>query len=261
MKLKLFLTAMFALSVPVILNAGTIMYKTESKGEEYTLSKIKIVSIAKNTITIKQDNAVRTIPLRYLVSYYDTDISTGGEFADNTCDYSITISDVDMPKTGYTYVKSKKSKRKKVSECEIKFSINKKYEKGKTEAIRMPYFYLFVLTTSSEAYGRLPVFIYSYPKESKVASKTYDEAKIIESVNSMKRPRINYDVKSHLGKAGDSLKYSGGYPPIKISLRGIKNQTIIAYHLEVWGKDKVVAIKDWNDSTKYRVGKNWWKRY
>lgn len=251
---------MFALSV-AILNAGTIVYKTSSKSEEYTLAKMKIISIDKKTITIKHDSAVRTIPLHYLISYYDTDIASGGEFADNTCDYGVSINDVDMPKTGYAHTQSNKIKTRKTSNCEIKFSINKKYEKGKTEAIRMPYFYLFVLTTSSESYGRLPVFTYSYPKEAKVTSQTYDEAKIIAGVTSMKRSRINYDGKSYLGKASNSLKYSGGYPPINISLKGIKGQKIIAYHIEVWGKDKIVATKDWHDTTRHSVGQNWWKRY
>ena len=76
MNLKSFiisLTLIFALA----LNAGTIIYKTSSKSEEHILPKVKIVSISERTITIKHGGGVRTIPLSYLIGYYDTDIEAG----------------------------------------------------------------------------------------------------------------------------------------------------------------------------------------
>jgi hypothetical protein len=244
-------------------DAGTIIYKTSSKDEEHILPKVKIVSIAQRTITIKHGGGVRTIPLSYLIGYYDTDIEAGS-FEDNTCDYSVTVRKIDMPETGYEIKKTKKSKKRTTAECEIEFSVNKKLEKGKSKSIRMPYFYLFVLTTSSESYGRRPVYTYYYPDEAKVSSKTYDEAKIIEAVTAMKRPRLYKNNSTpRLGKGHKSLSYTSGYKPIKISLKKIRGRRIIAYHLEVWGKKKKILEKNWRDSS-YKtsdIGKNWWKRY
>ena len=260
MKLKLFLTSLLTLSI-VILNAGTIIYKTSAKSEKHTLAKVKIISIARKTVTIKHGKGVRTIPRNYLYAYYDTDIDTGN-FADNTCDYMVVSISVKMPGTGYTYkkVKKKKKKSKSVSNCEIAFAVNKKLKKGESKAVRMPYFYLFILTTSSKSYGKRPIYSYYYPDEAKIKSSTYDEAKIIEAINSMDRPRIYHGGKTHLGKIG-KLSTAGGYKPAVIPLKGIKNQRIIAYHLEIWGKDKMIAKKDWRDSSRHDVGKNWWKRY
>lgn len=260
MKLKLFFTAMFALSV-VVLNAGTIIYKTSAKSETHTLAKVKIISIAKRTITLKHGKGIRTIPLSYLNSYYDTDINTG-DFADNTCDYTVSIRDIKMPKTGYTYkkIKKKKKKSKKVSNCEIEFAVNKKVKKGDSKAIRMPYFYIFVLTTGSKSYGKRPIYMFYYPDEAKIKSKTYDEAKFIEAVNSMDRPRIYHGGRTGFGKIS-KLSSASGYKPVVIELKGIKKQRIIAYHLEVWGKNKMIYQKNWHENTHYKVGKNWWKRY
>lgn len=125
----------------------------------------------------------------------------------------------------------------------------------------MPYFYLFVLTTGSESYGRRPVYTYYYPTEAKVSSKTYDEAKIIEAVTAMKRPRLYKNNNStRLSTGHKSLSYSSGYKPIKIPLKKIRGKRIIAYHLEIWGKSKKILEKNWDDKS-YKVGKNWWKRY
>lgn len=260
MKLKIFLTSLFTLSIAV-LNAGTIIYKTTPKGEEHTLAKVKIISIAKKTITIKHGKGIRTIPLSYLTSYYDTDID-GGNFADNTCDYTVSIRSVEMPATGYTYknIKNKKKKSRSVSKCEIEFTVNKKIAKGQTKSVRMPYFYLYVLTSSEKSYGKHPIYTYYYPDEAKVRSSTYDEAKIIEAVTSMERPRRYYGARTSYGKVG-KLSSVGGYKPAVIELKGIKTKRIIAYHLEIWGKNKIIAQKNWHDNNRHKVSKEWWKRY
>jgi hypothetical protein len=257
MKTKIFFISLFILAMTV-LYGGTIIYKSGAKSEEHTLAKVKIISIDKKNLTIEHSGGVRTIPLAYLINYYDSNISSG-EFIDNTLDYKLSIRKIEMPKKGYTYKKVKSKKTKKVSDCEIEFTVEKQYEKGKSKSIRMPYFYLFVLTTATESYGRRPVFSYYYPKEAKVKAETYDKAKIIEVVTAMKRPRIYNGNRSYLGKAG-KLSPASGYRPITISLKRIKGQTIIAYHLEVWGKNKIIATKDWKE-IRASVGKNWWKRY
>lgn len=259
MRLKLLLVNIFALNI-IYLNAGTIIYKANSKGKENILGDVKIVSIAKKTITIEKDGGIRTISLGCLISYYDTDID-GGTFEDNTCDYAVTVREIKMPETGYEYKNAKKSKKKtkSVSECEIEFSVNKSPEKGESKSIRMPYFYLYVLTTGTESYGRRPVYTYYYPKEAKITTKVYDEAKIIEAVNSMKRPRIYNEGKAHFEGSVGKLTM-GGYKPISISLKGVKEKKIIAYHLEIWGKNKMIIEKNWKKSN-YKVGKDWWKRY
>ena len=261
MKTKIFLTSLFALGI-MALNAGTIIYKTSKNSEKNILAEVKIISISKGAVTIKHGKGIRTIPLSYLSAYYDTDINSGG-FADNTCEYTVSIRDIKKPETGYTYKKIKKSKKKKreTSNFEIEFAVQKKAEKGKSKSIRMPYFYLYVLTTGNKPYGKRPILFFCYPDEAKVRSKTYDEAKIIEAVNSMERPRIYHGEKSSFsGKIG-KLTSASGYRPAVIPMKGVKNHRIIAYHLEIWGKDKMIAQKDWKESTRHSVGKNWWKRY
>lgn len=259
MKLKLLLINIFALMI-VCLNAGTIIYKTSPQDKENILGDVKIVSIAKKTITIEKDGGIRTIPLSYLISYYDTDID-GNTYEDNTCDYTVSLKEVEMPETGYEYknVKKSKKKTKKISECEITFSIVKKPEKGESNTIRMPYFFLYVLTTGTEQYGRRPVYTYYYPKEAKITTRVYDEAKIIEAVNSMKRPRIHH-TDSHVQGSVNKQLSVGKYKPITISMRGVGTKKIIAYHIEVWGKSKMIGEKNWKNSS-YKVGKDWWKRY
>jgi hypothetical protein len=165
-----------------------------------------------------------------------------------------------MPESGYTYERNKKTKKKskKTSECEIEFSVNKKYDKNTSKTIRMPYFYLYVLTSSSESYGKRPVYTYYYPKEAKVKSKTYDKAKVIEAVRALERPRIYNDGRDKFAKAIG--KIDSGAHSFKISLKGIKNRQIIAYYLEVWGKEDIIYQKSWHD-VKYNPGKDWWKRY
>jgi len=261
MKTKIFLISLFALSI-MVLNAGTIIYKTSKNSEKNILADVKIISIAKGTITLKHGKGVRTIPLSYLSAYYDTDIDSQG-FADNTCEYTVSIRDIKMPETGYTYTKAKhkKTKTKKVSDFEIEFAVQKKIEKGKSQNIRMPYFYLYVLTTATKSYGKRPVYSFYYPDEAKVRSKTYDEAKIIEAVTSMDRPLIYHGAKSGFGGKIGKLTSASGYRPAVIPMKGVKNHKIIAYHLEVWGKDKMIAQKDWKDSLSHSIGKNWWKRY
>ena len=260
MKLKLLLLSLITLNI-VILNAGTIIYKTSAKGKEYTLAKVKIVSISKGKITIKHGKGIRTIPIKYMKAYYKTDIQTGS-FQDDTCDYIVSIRDIKVPETGYSYTKVKKSKKKlkSISNFEIEFAVNKKPQKGKTKVVRMPYFYLFVMTTRTKNYGQRPVYTYYYPSEAKIKSGTYDEAKIIEAITSMDRPRIYPGGKSYSGKIS-RLSYATGFKPIILPMKKIQGRKIIAYHLEVWGKDKLILEKNWNDGASHTVGKNWWKQY
>lgn len=100
------LTLIFSLA----LNAGTIIYKTNSKSKEHILPKVKIISITKKVVTIKHGGGIRSIPLNYMIGYYDTDIEAGS-FEDNTCDYSVFIRKIDMPETGYQIKKLKNKKR------------------------------------------------------------------------------------------------------------------------------------------------------
>ena len=261
MKFK-FVTLMLLLCGFVALNAGTLIYKTGKNAEEHFLPKVKIISIEKKALTFKHDGGIKSIPWSQVVSYYDTNIKSAN-FEDNTSDYTVSIYKVDMPKTGYVYKKSKKSKRKtkKVSECVIEYNISKKTKKGQSKNIRMPYFYLYVLTSRDKNYGKRPVHMFHYPDEAKVTSSNYDKAKLIEAVNSVKRPIRYHGNKTHLGKSSSKkLGSSSGNPPIVLPLKSVKGHTIIAYHLEVWGKKGIIKVKNWND-TRYKVGKEWWKKY
>jgi hypothetical protein len=252
-------TLLLAASLPVM--AGTLIYKVNKKAEPQTASKVKIISIEKGYITIEQNKGKKTIPLRWIEKYYDTDIQ-GGAFEDNTSDYTVSITNVKMPKSGYETTNKKSKKKRMTSECEIEYSISRKTEPGKSKSMKMPYFYLYVLTTRSKSYGKLPVEDYYYPKEAKVKSKTYDEAKIVEKVTSLDRPLVwNGGRDSMRSSTSRREGFSGmGGRVAKIPLKNVKYRKIIAYHIEVWGKSKIVAEKTWNDPS-YKIGKLWWKKY
>ncbi len=255
-KLSLFLC--FTLLAGIIsVNAATLIL---SDGK--SMSNVKVISInfSKKIMVIESDGQQRTVSTGRIKEFYSTDLKTGGGNADidNTSEYSVTIMNVDMPKSGYK--KTGKKNKNVTTYCEIEYTLSvpfpKKDDTTNRDIVKYPYFYLAVLTEGSSEYGSRPIFRYTYPSKFKIKSKSnYNTAEIMESVNSLKRPRIHLDRVARMGHGNVS-----GQRKIKIKLSKIDSRKIIAYHLEVWGKDKLITSKDWKDPGTM-ISQQWLKRW
>ena len=252
---------------------GTLIYEDRSirssdpKKRLRTLSKIKLVSISEGLVIIEKDGATRRIPLKRLKEYYDTDIKGGdsGDFDDNTANYTVQIvSDAEPPKSGYKRAKEKGKNRKRLvpTEFKIEYNIIKQDKYHKTDRVRRPYFYLYVYTSGADEYKNRNIFKFYYPKQAKVKNKTYNRAEIMEAVTSFKRTII------HLNEEYSRRYFSGKHRKLTgvgsnrtavIKFKGIKSRRILAYHLEVWGKNDIVLTRDWK-MPGVRIGKKWWIR-
>ena len=51
-----------------------------------------------------------------------------------------------------------------------------------------------------------------------------------------------------------------GNEEVKLELKSVKSRKIIAYHVDIWGNDAIVAEKDWKDFDS-NVAKKWWEKY
>ena len=234
------------------------------------MSKVKVVSInfPKKFMVIEPDGEQRTVSTSRIKEFYSVDTDTGSNVdIDNTIDYTVSIMSVKMPKTGYEK-SSKKKSRHKTADCEISYSITRlfknKEKNTNPNAVKKPYFYLAVLTEGSSKYGSRSIYRYTYPpKEFKLDSKSrksYNTAAIMEEVLSFKRHRFHFNQSSSFNSRSSS-RGLGGELEAKIDLKGIKSRRIIAYHLEVWGKNKIVAEKNWTDGgiqLNSRWAKRWW---
>lgn len=221
--------------------SGTIIFKDGTR-----ISDVEIVSINEGEIVIEKDKAKRAYSLKKIKSYYGTDLDDGaqslpGEFAD----YTVSILDIKVPKDGV----DAKNKREK---AEIEYSISKK---GKSPRIKVPYFYLYILTPGKNEVSGRDIHRYYYPKDAKPKGKDYDEAAIMAELADFGRPTWNEENHNLKGKLHGKK--------ISFSLKGIGKRKILAWHLEVWGNDSKIVEKSNNlmqlDGRK--AGKNWWKRY
>jgi hypothetical protein len=260
-------TALFAGVIPV--HAATLILK-----DGKSMSKVKVISInfAKKFMIIESDGQRRTISTSRISEFYSTDRESGNNTADidNTTTYNVSILNVKMPKTGYKRSSSKKRKSSSSSYCEILYTISTSFpKKGDTtnrNVIKYPYFYLAVLTEGSSEYGGRPIFRFTYPKHFKLdskAKKSYNTAAIMDALNSLKRPHIYLDRIARMGSRRKSNKISG-QREIKIKLSSVKSRRIIGYHLEVWGKEKLLQTKDWTDPGAHissSWAKRWWLRH
>lgn len=258
MKIRILVILALLMFFVASLRGGTLIYRTKKDGDEKTLSKVKLISIDKDLVTIEQGKGKKTIPLKWMVKYYDSDIATGGEqFEDETSDYTISISKIDMPRDGVKSTKKNGRQTNKNDWCEVEYSITRTPKEGQSKSTKMPYFYLFVLTTGSNEYGSRPEFQYYYPAMAKISSKTYDEAKIMEKISSLDRPLIYWNEQNDMRTSSSGHI---GERVAKFELKGVKDRKIIAYHLIIWGKKEVIAEKDWKEMTA-NVGDRWWKKY
>ncbi len=240
--------------------AGTIAFK-EKDGSTTTLSNAEIVAIRDGTIIIEKDKKRRSFPLSSIASYSPTDTSSAasdkslpGEFSD----YKITIMDVKAPdkdKMSGTSTKNSSVAGDKTATVEIEYSLTRLNPEIKK--IKAPYVYIYLLLPPASDSGEREVVRYCFPDAAKPKGKGYDEAAIKEKVNGFDRKIIDEserekDLKTELKNMGDEK--------VKFELKSIKNRKLIAYHIEVWGTDSIVATKDWQDFDS-KVSKNWWEKY
>lgn len=243
---KIILCSLLSITLPCL--GGTLLCKDGSK-----ITNIKIVSIREGGIVIEKDGGKRTIPLSKIEEYFDSDIKTDNS-ADEVMgfsDYTVSITDIKMPKDG-------KDKDGETNNCEITFQVMHKGD-SKTNKIRAPYFYLYVLVHGNSEYGNREVLRFTHPKEAKVSSKKYDKAAIMSILDSFKRPNMWIGPHSGYNNGPNSLSKGTGEVKIELPLKSVKNRKILSYHLEVWGNDSIIAEKDWSDFG-IKAGK-WWERY
>lgn len=221
--------------------AGTLIFKDGTR-----ISGIEIVSISDGQMIIEKDKAKRTYAVSKLKSFYRTDLKGDtGEMPGKFADYTVKIFDVKMPEKGV-------DSKGKTSKCEIEYSISKK---GKGEKVKVPYFYLYVITPGKNEVSGRQIYRFVYPKQAKPKGKGYDEAAIMAELAEFSRPTWHPRRHNLRGKLkGKSISFE---------LSGVKKRQIIAWHLEVWGNDEKLVSKDKNmmHFNGHKVGKNWWKRH
>lgn len=226
--------------------AGTLIYKNKA-GEEKRVSGLTIVSIDGKKMVVRIKGGTETIAMSQVIKYFDTDLSVGGEMDDNTGDYTVHLG---TEKLG----RDKKSGRLEFS---IPYSVNRASGVKLGSRLRHPYFYLFVLAIDGDS-GERKLMSFSYPAKARVSMKNYDEAKMMEKAISLDRPSIYGEDFGGL-KRSSSNKSMGGRRTASFSLNNVRNGSVIAWYLVVWGKDSIVETKEWRDSGS-RISKNWWIR-
>lgn len=251
MKAKVLLS-LFAISMSLLvqLNAGTISFK-EKDGSLTTLANVDIVSIKDGIIIVEKDKKRRSYSLSSIASFSPSDTSSAGvekSMPGEFSDYKITISELKAPEKGA-------DKDGKSSSFEFSYTISR--TNPEISRIKVPYVYLFILVPHSVDSGEWEVLKFSYPSKAKTKGKGYDEAAILEEVKGFDRPIR--DEAEHNRNLSKDLK-SFGDETVKFDLKGVKSRKLLAYHIEIWGNDAIVAEKDWKDFDT-KVGKKWWQRY
>lgn len=244
---KVFLSCFLGM-LGVYISAGTLLFKDGKK-----ITNIEINSISEGRVVFEKEGKLMSVGIGKIEGYYKSDLKNAEDTAEigEFSDYDLSM-EVKMPEDG-------EDKKGKTENCEIKFRIKRKGEKANINKVKAPYFYLFVLVNASGDYGGRNVEKYSFPKEAALKSKTYDKAEILDKISSYKRPAVYVGsvgrLRTGTGNGGNISKHFGDRE-IKIPLTGIGKRKILAYHLEVWGEDKIIAEKDWRG---FGIkAKNWW---
>ncbi len=221
--------------------SGTIIFNDGT-----TLAGVEIVSISDGKLIIEKDKARRAYPVSKIRAYYNTDLpeSAGGDVMGEYADYSITVLDVKVPKTGV-------DSKSKTSEIEVEYTISRKDSNPK---IKVPYFYLFVLTPGKDEVSGRQVHTYTYPRQAKGSKKGYDEVAVMKELADFGRPVWHADEQNLMEKISGRK--------ISFSLRGVGKRDILAWHLEIWGNTEKLYEK--TEKVMHldarAVGDNWWKR-
>ena len=250
MKSKVLLSVLFSFSVTMLIqvNAGTISFK-EKDGSVTTLANVEIISIKDGSIVIEKDKKRSAFSLSSISSFSPSDTSSaGGSIPGEFSDYTIGTLEVKAPEKGT-------DKDGKSSSVEISYTVTR--TTPGIPRIKTPYVYLYVLVPPANDSGEWEVLSFSHPGKAKPKGKGYDEAAILEVVKKFDRP--TRDETEHTRDIKQELK-SFGNEMVKFDLKGIKSRKLLAYHIEIWGNDSIVAQKDWKDFDT-KVGAKWWQKY
>ncbi|HBC85611.1 MAG TPA: hypothetical protein DCZ94_01525 [Lentisphaeria bacterium] len=251
--MKLIISALISAFVLVSVHnagAGTITFK-EKDGSTTSINNAEIVSIKDGTILIEKDKKRRSFPLSSIALYSPTDSSSaGGEksIPGEFSDIKATIMEVKSPDKGV-------DKDGKTSVFELEYTMSRTTPEIKK--IKAPYIYLYVLLPASDDSGEREVLRFCHPDAAKPKGKGYDEAAILEKIKGFDRKIWDEGEREHNLKK--ELKNMGN-EVIKFELKSVKSRKIIAYHLEIWGNEAIVAERDWKDFDS-NVAKKWWEKY
>jgi len=237
-----FIFTLLAVTFSIELSAGTLFFKDGSK-----LSDIDIISISEGEIIIEKDKAQKSYAVKDIKAFYNTNIETGGDTdPDKFVDYKISVISIDSPLKGEKKVGSKT----KTEAFELEYTITKKSGEGKK--LKVPYFYLHILTPGKDEFEGRKVYSYYYPKNAKPKGKGYDVAAILAEVLDFGRPEWDID----RAKARTSLMGK----KVKIDLKSVGSRKILAWHLEVWGNADKIYEKSRIQFPEAGISKTWWKR-
>ncbi len=260
------LVALILSAFPVL--SGTIIFKDGT-----VLTDVEIVGINDGMIVIEKDKTKKDYPLKNIKTFSKSDLSIADSaIPDDSLDYKITIVNVDMPEVGKssknnTANTNKSNKSNKIDtaskggeqkSCEITYSISKISDKNsKSKKIKMPYFYLYVLTSKkSDDEGR-KVYRFCYPDKAKPKGKDYDLATIMEKVKSFDRQDLEDEeitLETKVNLAGRTVTFNLGT---------VGERKILAYHIEAWGKTDIAAEKTQNmleNVNPSSVSEKWWQK-
>ncbi len=234
-----FVCSFIAIFTSLNLLAGTFFFADGSK-----ISDAEIVSISEGQIIIEKDSVKKTYSLKKIKAYYDSDVDVSREsLPDKYIDYKVTVLDIKVPKKG-------ENSKGKTEYVEVNYSISKK--KGDGKKIKVPYFYLHILTTGKDEYSGRQIYQYYTPKQAKPKGKGYDVAAILTRVVDFGRPEWEISrAKARTNLMGKKLKFK---------LKGIDKRVILAWHLEIWGNEGKIYEKNNVKCPEFGIGKSWWKR-
>ena len=244
---KIFVAVLMGVLLCANTFGGTLIYKS-NEGEEKRVSGLTILSIDSKKMVVRISGGTETIRLSQVIKYYDSDIRAGSDFDDGSGDYTLRFGQEKM-------VRGEKANSR--MEFTIPFDVDRTGNAKMGTPLRVPYLYLFVLVSDSENFQR-KMFVASYPASAKISMKNYDEAKMMEKATSLDRPRYHHDDAALLGKRSRGATLEGGRLA-RFPLNNLRNGKIIAWYLVAWGKDSIVATKEWR-MPGLRIDATWWMR-
>lgn len=226
-------------------NAGTLIFNDGT-----VLSNVELISINDGSVVVMKDKTKRSFSLKNIKSYSQLNVgSSSGNAPDDFCDYTVTIIDVKAPKSG----EDKEGNKEKF---EMTYSISKLPGKGKK--IKMPYFYLYILASHENEAEKRKIYRFCYPETAKPKGNNYDIGAVLEKVNGFDRQIWGEDGQEyHRNELGGKK--------ISFELKKIGDKKILAYHLEVWGNNSMIAEK--NEIVRQsgldivKVADKWWEKY
>lgn len=244
---KIFIAVLTGMVLCANALGGTLVY-INNDGEEKKVSGLTILSIDSKKMVVRVSSGTETIRLSQVIKYFDSDIRTGGDFDDGSGDYTVRFGQEKI-------IRSEKNNGR--LEFTIPFDVDRRGNTKFGTPLRVPYMYLFVLVSDPDNFQRKMIVV-SYPAAAKISMKNYDEAKMMEKATSLDRPRYHHDDAALLGKRSRGATLEGGRLA-RFPLNIMRNGKVIACYLVAWGKDSIVATKEWR-MPGLRISTSWWMR-